>query len=227
MAYMRKRPSATMRRRYRRRRPAVRRIPRVPRSLRLNAISFKRKTWVGNWQPSTASTVDFWKYYSFSLNAMTAYQDVTNMFDEYRIAGLKVEFHPRFNGFAGNDTTDVTLPGITNQSGTKLHILVDPSSTLTPSGTYTSSTLNLLLENGNVRTYSGNRVVSVYYKPKVFNTVSGLAANMIRSPWIRTDQVALPHYGFHAFSQDNNFSGTFGQSWDVFVTYYVQCRDIK
>lgn len=223
MAFKRKRTSGPNRRRVRRRTG----MRRVSRSLRLNTITFKRKTWNGNWQPSTATTADFWKYYSFSLNAMSGYQDVTNMFDEYRIAGLKVEFHPRFNGFSGNDTTDTTLPGVTNQSGTKLHIIVDPSSTLTPVGTYTSSALNTLLENGRVRSYTGNRIVSVYYKPKVYNTVSGLASNMIRSPWIRTDQVALPHYGFHAFAQDNNFNGTFGQSWDVFVTYYIQCRNIK
>lgn len=200
---------------------------RVPRSLKLNTVVFKRKTWAGNWQPSTVGVADFWKYYSFSLNAMSGYAEVTNLFDEYKISALKVEFHPRFSGFDGANTTDTTLPGVTNQSGTKLHILVDPSSTLTPTGVYNSTTLNTLLENGTVRSHSGNRVVSVYYKPKVYNTVSGLAANMIRSPWIRTDQVALPHYGFHAFAQDNNFSGTFGQSWDIFVTYYIQCRNMK
>lgn len=214
-------------RRPRKRTTRRRMMRRVPRSLRLNTIVFKRKVWQGNWQPSTASTADFWKYYKFSLNDMNNYTEVTNLFDEYKISALKVEFHPRFDSFAGNDTTDTTLPGITNQSGTKLHVLIDPSSTLTPTGTYISSTLNTLLEDGNVKSYSGNRVVTVYFKPKVYNTVSGLAANMIRSPWIRTDQIALPHYGFHAFAQDNNFNGTFGQSWDLFVTYYIQCRNIK
>lgn len=190
-------------------------------------LTFKRKTWAGNWQPSTVGTSDFWKYYSFSLNAMSGYAEITNLFDEYKINALKVEFHPRFDSFAGNDTVDTTLPGVTNQAGSKLHIHVDPSSTLTPSGTYTSTTLNTLLENGDLKTYSGNRKVTVYYKPKVYNTISGLAANMVRSPWIRTDQVALPHYGFHAFAQDNNFTGTFGQSWDIFVTYFIQCRNPK
>lgn len=210
-----------------RKRYAKRRMYRRPRVLRNSFIQFQRKTYLTNWQPSTTTTNDFWKYYQAGLSSMNGYTEITSLFDEYRIAAMKFEFYPRFDSFAGNDTTDATLPGVTNQSGTKLHILVDPSSTLSPTGTYTSANLNSLLENGKVRTYSGNCKVKVYFKPKIYNTVSAVAGQMIRAPWLRTDQSSIPHYGFHVFAQDNNFSGTFGQSWDVFVTYYVQARNIK
>lgn len=224
MAYKRKSPYS------RRRKPFAKRarmMRRVPRSLKLNTVTFKRKFWYANWQPSTTTTADFWKYWTVNLAAVPQYAEITSLFDEYRINALKFEFHPRFDSFAGDNTTDTTLPGITNQSGTKLHILVDPSSTLTPSGTYVSSTLNVLMENGNVRTHSGNRIVSVYYKPKFYDTVGGVAGRMSSPKYLRTDSSAIQHLGFHSFAQDNNFNGTFGQSWDVFVTAYISARNMK
>lgn len=207
------------------------RIPRVPRSLAVNTVFLKRKTWAGNWQPSTATTSDFWKYYGYQLAYVSGYQDITNMFDEFKICALKYEFHPRFSGFNGNDTTDTTLPGVTNQAGTKLHILADKKSTLTPTGTYTSSTLNSLMENGEVKTYSGNRKVVVFVRnPTIGEILTGGATvqRFTPSPWLRTDNGnGIQHYGFHAFAQDNNFNGSFGQSWDIFVTAYIACRNLK
>lgn len=222
--YKRKRTSRSYTRRVRRR--VGRALPRVARSLRLNTLAFKRKQFMFNWQPSTASTADFWKYLGFAFSSLTNNAEISSMFDEYKICALKWEFHPRFDSFAGNDTTDTTLPGITNQSGTKLHICIDQNSTMTPTGTYNSGTLNGFMENGNVRTYSGNRVVTVYYRPKVFNTVQSTSAQPIKSPWLITS-ASFQHWGFHAFAQDNNFNGSFGQSWDVYCTAYMKVRNVR
>jgi len=167
------------------------------------------------------------------LSYVSGYQDITNMFDEFRICALKYEFHPRFSGFDGANTTDTTLPGVTNQAGTKLHILLDKKSTLTPSGTYTSTQLNTLMENGEVKTYSGNRKIVVYLRNPTIGEVltggGGTTPQRMKTPgFLRTDNGAgVQHYGFHAFAQDNNFSGTFGQSWDIFVTAYISCRNLK
>lgn len=229
MVMKRSRASTNLRRRVRRR-YAPKRKMRISRALSVNTVMLKRKTWAGNWQPSTATTADFWKYYGYNLAQVSGYQDITNMFDEYRICALKYEFHPRFSGFNGNDTTDTTLPGVTNQSGTKLHIIVDKKSTLTPTGTYTSSTFNTLMENGDVRTYSGNRIIKVYVsRPTIGEVLTGGATvqQFKEAPWLRTDNGIVQHFGFHAFAQDNNFNGSFGQSWDIFVTAYVMARNLR
>lgn len=222
MMYKRKR--ASTRRRYRKRA----RKSYVPRPLtrrRGTMINMHRTFNYSYWQPSTATTSDFWKFYSFTIQDMPNYTEITNLFDSYRIARIKVKFLPRFNAFDGSNTTDTTLPGVTNQQGTNLHIIVDPKSQTGPTGVYSRANMNNFLESGKVRTYNGNRPVTVYYKPVVSDSLTS-GARFLSAPWLPTGSPS-PHYGFHAFAQDVNMTGTFGQSWDVFVTFYIQAKGIK
>lgn len=109
-----------------------------------------------------------------------------------------------------------------------MHIIVDQRTTVAPSGTYTRSTLNTFLENGKVKSYTGNRPFSVYFKPAVAQTVGNVSgAGFLYAPWLQTSQTALTHYGFHAFAQDFNMNGSFGQAFDVFVKFYIQCKGLK
>lgn len=203
---------------------------RIPRGVGLKnevSITCKRQFRQTFWQPSTAATSDFWKIFWFKLTDLPTSSEFTNLFDEYRFNAIKVVFRPRFSGFDGANTTDSTLPGITNQAGTNLHIALDPKGSISPSGAYSSSSLNLFMENDNIRSYNGNRAVTVYYKPTVMRTVDGLAAEFKTSPWLSTSYPAINHFGFSAYAQDFNFNGTFGQSWDIFVTYYMSFRGLK
>jgi len=104
-------------------------MSRVPRRLPSNGtVLIKRTAWQSNWTLGTATTNDFWRYQTFNLQQIPSYTELTNLWDRYRIAGVKVTFRPRFTEFAGNDTVDTTLPGITNQSGAYVHIIADPYS---------------------------------------------------------------------------------------------------
>lgn len=188
----------------------------------------QRTTYIGNWQPSTVGTNDFWRYYTFSLSQVTNRSDFTNLFDQYRITGLKYVFRPRFSGFDGSNTTDTTLPGVTNQAGVFLHVIVDPQSVFGPTGVYSAANLNLFLEQGDkVKTYSGNRAVKVFFRPLIKNTVEGGNAQLIRAPWLNTTNDTIGHQGFHIFAQDPNMTGVFGQSFDVFVTAYMQFKSMR
>lgn len=192
-------------------------------------LSFTRTFWYQNWTPSTVATSNFYRQWSFQLAFMPQYTEFSNIFDQYRINAIKCVFRPRYDGFSGNDTTDTTLPGVTNQAGTKLHVIVDPKANITPVGAYNNGTLNTMLENGRVKTYSGNRDVTVFFKPMVNNNVGGLnAGRRIKAPWMQCATAdAVDHYGFYIFAQDINFTGVFGQSWDMFITYYLQFKDLR
>lgn len=195
-------------------------------------LKMQRTMWLQNWAPNTVGTSGFWRYYSVRLDDMTNVSELTNLFDTYRLAAYKITFRPRYDNFSGNDTTDTVLPGVINQSGTMLHIVKDPWSTVTPTGTYSSANLNTFLEQGNkVKTYSGNKPVSVYIRgPTINNVVEGpFNVQRIRSPWLNTNGggTAIYHNGFHVFAQDVNLTGVFGQSWDVFVTYYLMVKNLK
>lgn len=190
-----------------------------------------RKWYTGNWQPSTVSTNDFWRYFQISADQLPSIAEFTALFDAYKINAIKWEFRPRFDNFSGNDTTDTTPPGVTAQSGTRCHVIVDPKSTVTPSGLYTSTNLNAFMENGRVKTYEGNRPFRVYFKPQIANMVfaSGGSVAGARKPstWLQSTNITVPHYGFHMFVADNAMSGSFGNSFDVFITFYMAWKHLK
>lgn len=218
-----RRPRAPAAKRYKR--GAVR--ARVPRRNLMPKLSCKRTFWFENWQPSTVATVNFWKYYNFGFSQLPTAAEFVALFDQYRISAIKVTFRPRFDNFAGNNTTDVTPPGVTAQQGSYLSIINDPRSTIVPTGTYNSANYNIFCEQGNVKTYQGTRPISVYFKPIIREAGAGGAIISRRPPFFSTTVTTEPHYGFHAFAHDGNFSGTFGNSWDVFVTYYMMFKNLR
>lgn len=205
---------------------AKRTVPkaRMYRSIKPQILTVARKFWLEHWTPVPLTTDRFWKYYTFNPSQIPNWTDYFNLFDQYKINALKFEFRPRWDNYAGNDKT---APPDTNASGTMLHVCNDPYSSVTvPSGVYSSATLNSFMEQGNVKTYPGNRVVSVYFKPTVnMDTAAGPNVR-VRAPWL-TNNTISQHLGFHIFAQDSNFLGIFNQSFDVFVTAYFSMRNVR
>lgn len=229
MAYNRKR---SYRKRNVRRRVGMRRrfnIPRYPRYQASNVVRAVRTFYLENWTPSTASATGFWRYYNPSLSLLPSLSEFQALFDLYKIKAIKLTLRPRYDNFAGNDTTDVTLPGTTAQGGTNVHVLIDPdSTTIVPTGTYTSTNLNSFLENGRVKSYTGNKPISIYWKPKVGDSMA-VGEARVRPKWMGTSATpaSIVHHGVNVFLQDTNFTGTFNQSFDVFCTFYMMFKSLK
>lgn len=159
---------------------------------------------------------------------MPNFGELASLFDQYRVYALKYTFRPRYDGFQGQDTTDTTLPGVTNQGKTYIHVVNDPKSTISPSGVYNSTTLNSFFEQGRVKSYNGNRPFSVYFKPSVADDADGVnIAKYVRAPWLNVGVTGIIHRGFHSFAQDINLTGVFGQSWDIFVTPYMMFKNMR
>lgn len=206
-----------------------RKVARVPRNISAggtNICKVVRTTFIENWTPNSATTGGFWRYTQFAPNQIGNWSDYFNMFDQYKVCALKFTYRPRYDNFAGNDTTDVTLPGVTAQGLTNVHVINDPYSTISPTGTYSAATLNAFLENGKVKSYQGGRPISVYFKPTI-NLTTEAGNNMRRrAGWLNVN-VNNVHSGFHIFMQDTNLTGVFNQSYDVFVTSYVMLRNAR
>lgn len=206
-------------------------FPRIPRKVPGAELACKRTFYLEHWQPSTTTVNNFWRYYQFTLSQLPSAADFTNLFDAYKISAIKLTFRPRFDNFAGNDTTDTTIPGITNNNGTMVHVIKDPRSTVVPSGTYTSATLNSYLENGSVQTHQGIKPINIYWTPMVDVAVATGASAFPRSRslsrYLNTNNTDVVHYGCHVFMQDANFTGLFGNAYDVFVTYYMKFKNLK
>lgn len=210
-------------------RAMVPRRMKVPRTLNDRGTVFiKRKWWVANWVPGTTTTNDFFRNFSLTLSNLTNFAEFQNLFEWYKITSWVIELLPRYDGFNGNDTTDTTLPGITNQGATRVHVNIDPLDNGTPSGIYNSATLNTFLESGSTKTYSGNRPIRIYIKgPAATDTIGGTTGARVRSRWILTSAAAVSHWGAKVFLQDINLTGTFGQSFDIFYTAYVKFKGVQ
>lgn len=203
-------------------------VPLYRPKLRPNITYLKRTCFVFSWAPNTSTIDGFWRYFGTNLASMTNATEITLLFDQYKIAALKYTFRPRNTGFDGANTTDTTLPGVTNLGTTHVHIINDPYSTVTPSGTYTAANLNSFLEQGHVKSYTGIRPFSVYIKPTTPNVLDQTNNSVRkRAGWINTTTAGINHYGFHVFMQDTNLAGVFGQTFDVFCTYYLMARNPK
>ena len=210
------------------RRNTKRLVSRVRRNIPKNFTSIYRCKWQENWTPSTAATVNFFKQFTFTSSGMTDYAAFSSLYDYYKINAIKMVLRPRYDNFAGNDTTDTTAPGITNQGTTMVHVLRDMYGSYSAVGAYSSTTLNNFLENGRVRTYQGIKPITLYFQPTVdFYTNTSAIDKKIKPMWFPTADSSVLHYGPHIFLQDVNLTGTFNQSFDIFVTYYMSFKGMK
>lgn len=200
------------------------RYTRSRRMLGMPQVNFKRTFWLELWSPNSVSTNGFWRYYQPSLSNLPSNGEIAAMFDLYRINGIKMVFRPKWDSFDG---ANLTTNGTTNAGFMTVSTCVDTRAAFAPTGTYTSTTFNAFAENGNVKIRRGTRDISVFFKPTVQNTVQGLTATPLARQWISTGQTAINHKGVHVFINDQNFSGQFTQSFDVFVTYYLSCKGVK
>lgn len=203
-------------------------VPRM-RNLRSSVMYYKRKFYLENWQPNVTSTNGFWRQYNQSLSNLPNVSELTNLFEEYKINAIKLEFMPRFDSFAGNSTTDTTPPGVTNLAGTKAHICYENRTNVPPAGTYSAATMNNFLELGDIKSYDGLRPFSVYYKPSTLDSIGPAygTGKFRRSSWLPTYDTTVTHFGPHIFLADNNFAGNFGNNFDIFVTLYIMLRNTK
>lgn len=203
-----------------------RRLATVPRSaLTYPRFQMTRTGYAGTWSWATTTTNDFWRYMTFSAANIQNFTDMSNLFDEYRINAIKVTFRPRYDSIIGG-----TTPATTAIAQAYAHVLVDPASTLLPTGVYNASGMNTLLENQGVKTYTLNKPFSVYFKPKVQDSLQGggTATRVINPGFIKTNETGVDHRGFHMYIQQNAFATDNTQiKLDMYYTFYLTLRNTK
>lgn len=189
---------------------------------------------------STVATSNFWRYQTVSLDSGFQQMDVAGttlvslsnkteyqaLFDEYKLSAFKITLVPKYVNYSTDQAVAL---------GTTLVpyvcIVKDPQSTLTPSGTWSNTTLNTLLENGG-KIYRADRPVNIYMRPMVQEQYGSGATRHIRPRYTELASAAgtaMQHRGFHIYF----FVGTWvpaqmaGLAWDVRVTYYLRFKNQK
>lgn len=198
--------------------------PWIPRSIVSPKVFIKRVRFQETWIMGTATTGDFWRYYTWTTSNFNNFAELASVFDEYKVCALKYTFRPAYDGV---DLSAVVAPQ-TYGATAYAHVCIDPSSNLIPSGTYTAANMNTFMENQGVRTYKLERPFSVYFKPKVSDQLFGgsTASRTVKSGYLKTGETAVQHRGFHIFLQQNSMNNiNTAIKLDVFITAYCIFRN--
>lgn len=219
---MKRKATRTPRRRFvkRRRMMGARRTKRGT-----STVLVKRTNFGGTWTFGSAATNDFWRYLDYDMTAFNNFAEFANIFDEYKVNAMKITFRPSYDSIVAP-----VAAGSLVQPQAYMHYVVDPGSSTIPTGTYSTATVNTFLEQSNVRTKTLRAPISIYFKPKVLsqNLGSGTGAVVERPQWTRTTETGTRHRGVHVLLQQNSMStGNTNIKLDVFITYYVQFRNLK
>lgn len=206
----------------------VRRRPRVVRRRRLNAIRrpgrslvinkmigkkihyFKRTAYFSGFLAGS-STLDVFSSIQFTLGQVPNVSEFTNLFDCYRINGVKVKLMPRAN------SSEIG----TNQGMIKLFSAIDYDDATVPTA------ITELMQYENLKTTASNRDHSRYFKPKIAKTVfqTALASGYSQGTgWLDCDNTSVPHYGLKLALQQLPAGA---QSFDCQITYYLAFKQVR
>lgn len=183
---------------------------------------FKRTTLTTITQVSNATGLYHYigdGFNQFKLSNIPNYTDFTNLFDQYKIVGIKQKFIYSSNSF--NQATAT----YNNQMPMLLHVLdFDDGTALT--------TVNEYNQYDTCRISRTDKTFVRYFKPKVAQATYGSGvftsyATPNSNPWIDGASINVEYYG-NKFGMVYPTTGTLGESIGklvCFTTYYIACRD--
>lgn len=151
-------------------------------------------------------------FYKFALNDVGGYTDFTNLFEKYKITGVKLKFIPTLgtNALAGG--SNALRP---------IAIAVDRS-VMSTTPTFVS-----LMEDADTKVRSGMKPFSVWIsKPTAYTTIDGSSpAAMLTNSWLDTANATVHHFGVkYAF---DGSQGTVTTAYKVFATLYIKCKGVQ
>ena len=170
--------------------------------------------------------------YQFKLNQLGDVTHYQNMFDQYRITGIKMKIFPNSTvsgtvaSTTGTDGTGTVATAFLPQPIPKLWYTYDADDSGNPASV-------LALFEKDVKTRTFNRDITIYIKnpcalstttkdPSSIVDVSNMVRRPIKSPWINTSDPDVGHLGI----EWGLFGAQATQRYNprVVLTYYFQCK---
>lgn len=153
---------------------------------------------------------------NFTLSDLPNVTDITNLFDYYKIKGVKLKFMYLSNF---NSTTQVPASALP-----MIHYCVDYDD----STSFASE--NQALERGNIHSRRLDKPFTYYIKPKanaeLYKTATTTGYAIKGSQWIDTNDNTVPHFGFKSYIQSG--AGAYVTPLGVlkvYATYYLGLRN--
>lgn len=220
-------PRRTYRRRYRpRRKTTMRRSARAGRNRSMitlpfqrNHHFFKRTCTYGSWYPVSGPLT-----LTFKLSDLPGYTDFQNLYDEYKIYGVKVRLIPHYNQLDAAPAIAAGYDGMTN-----IVTVIDQNDD-TPLATFNEA---LEFQTSKIHQYTTS--LKRYFVPGVqlwpagvtgFTQTAGVTRQWLTMPDVNSGFTPdVKHYSFKAIYDSN--SGTVSEQYQVYTTFYFACRTVK
>lgn len=215
-------PFRTARRIIRRRpRRIIRRrrfVKRIPRPMRNNQFhQFKQTVSLAN--VSVAAGIPQFFAYTFQLSDLAQVTQFTDLFDQYRIAAVKINFIAPYNVYF-SQTTPFSVP--------EIYTAIDNDSAVVPAN------ITTLQEYTTCKRQPFTRQHTRYLRPKAqFAATNAAGATAIasivprRSPWINTFVPGVPHYALLGAIENSVATQIPAMTIRVTAQYYIQFRNVK
>lgn len=174
----------------------------------VNNVPTRRVTFItnSNLQPNLG-------YFTFQLQDVNNSTDFTNLFQRYKITGVKLRFIP-----TRGDGADVSAP-VTSGVMCPLAIAINRGAT-----TLTAQERNFdqIMEQQDARIYSTNKPFSIYVpSPKFYAPADGLTQAQEKSGWLQNAHPEVDHYGLQ-FAWQFPANDQTACQFRVFATYYLK-----
>lgn len=152
-------------------------------------------------------------YFKFKLNDLPNSTDFTNLYERYKIIGVKLRFIPQKGDGAEVGTNAYMSP---------LAIAVNRGNI---SLTADDRTFANLLETQDARIYSTQKPFSVYIPyPKFYAPGDGITQAQEKSGWLQKSASAVHHFGLQ-YAWQFSAAAAVSSSMTVIGTYYVKAAN--
>lgn len=187
---------------------------------------FKRSTFLGNITASISALgvpSPVGNAYAFSLSQLPSVSDFTNLFDQYKITGAKLQITPALSeGIAS------PLAGTSAALGfSRVHSVIDYDDTSAPTSE------DQLLEYGSHKSTAPFQTHTRFIKPKilqeVYRSTLGTAYAPKSGQYLDVAYPDIPHYGMKVWVSAPNTNPGTAQSitYKVYLTLYITCKNVR
>jgi len=173
------------------------------------------------------------RQFVFKLSDLLDYTDFTNLFNQYKLTGVKVQFLFSNTQSSATQSLSTTVPSTYTNSQLILWIAPNPVGDSTTIG----PTQMLKISSHKKRLcLNGGKPINMYKKLTQLNEVHGGGGNtdfaMIRPRWVGTYEPHTLHYGQNVCIEKAD-QGVFASSTTnyqavrILYTYYIQTRQVE
>lgn len=183
----------------------------------------------------SASGNSLTRSFIFKLSDLLDYSDFTNMFNQYKLTGVKMEFifSNTGSGPVGNNDSASAVPA--TQSNSQIIMWLCPNN----SGDGVTISPNQMLKTSSSTKRScinGGRPIHLYQRLNQLGLTYGGVGNddhaIVRPRFISTTEPHALHYGQHCCLEKSDqtvfaSNTTNYQSVRILYTYYIHCRQVE